>query len=229
VWRNRFLVGRWRFALQDVRERSASPGIEYTAKDVTTGIAYVCLAYERSALNSLRFVHMLFQHLIRYGVEVQHLTVQTDNGSEFIGHIEATRASAFTRLVEERYGARHLTIPIRTPHFNGVVENFHGRVEDDCYTLEPLPTEEEMLERLFGYILYYNFGRPNEGLTMKTLVEALRAKAPEISPNVAAFPPVVLDRVDLPAAELLPPVSGGSGENGPDAHSTHGARVCQDS
>ncbi len=75
-----------------------------------------------------------------------------------------------------------------------------------------------MLERLFGYILYYNFGRPNEGLAMKTPVEALQEKAPEISPDVAAFPPVILDRIDLSATELLPPVSGGSGGNGPDAH-----------
>jgi len=99
-----------------------------------------------------------------------------------------------------------------------VVENFHGRVEDEFYTLEPLPTEAEMLERLFGYILYYNFGRPNEGLGMQTPVQALQAKAPAISPDVAAFPPVVLDRIELSAAELLPPVSGGSGENRPDAH-----------
>src|SRR3972149_4626033 len=139
------------------------PGYEYTAKDVATGIAYVCLAYEGSEINSLRFVHLLFQHLLRHGVDVHHTTVQTDNGSEFLGHPQAKRTSAFTRLVEQRYGARHTTIPVAAPRFNGVVENFHGRVEDEFYTLEPLPTEEEMLERLFGYILYYNFGRPNEG------------------------------------------------------------------
>jgi len=77
-----------------------------------------------------------------------------------------------------------------------------------------------MLERLFGYILYYNFGRPNEGHAMKTPVEALQEKAPEISPDVAAFPPLVLDRIDLSASELLPPVSGsgGGGEIRPDAH-----------
>ncbi len=33
------------------------PGYEYTAKDVTTGTAYVCLAYEASEINSLRFIH----------------------------------------------------------------------------------------------------------------------------------------------------------------------------
>jgi transposase InsO family protein len=193
------------------------PAYEYTAKDVATGIAYVCLAYEASEINSLRFIHVLFQHLIHRGVDVHQLTVQTDNGSEFLGSVHAKRTSPFTRLVEQRYGARHTTIPVRTPRFNGVVENFHGRVEDEFYTVEPLPTEAEMLERLFGYILYYNFGRPNEGLTMHTPVETLQAKAPQISPDVAAFPPVVLDRIDLSAEELLPPISGG-GDNRPDAH-----------
>ncbi len=62
--------------------------------------------------------------------------------------MRAKRPSAFTRLIEEGYGARHITIPVRAPHFNGVVENFHGRIEDEFYTLEPLPTEEEMLELL---------------------------------------------------------------------------------
>ena len=195
------------------------PAYEYTAKDVVTGIAFVCLAYECAEINSLRFIHLLLQHLIRQGVDATQLTVQTDNGTEFIGHVEAKRTAAFTRLVEQRYNARHTTIPVRAPRFNGVVENFHGRVEDEFYALEPLPTEAEMLERLFGYILYYNFGRPNEGLGMKTPVEMLRAKAPRISPDVAAFPPVVLDRLDLSATDLLPPpVSGGSGENRPDAH-----------
>ncbi len=55
---------------------------------------------------------------------------------------------------------------------------------------------------------------------MKTPVEALQEKAPSISPDVAAFPPVILDRIDLSAAELLPPISGGSGENRPDAHNS---------
>ena len=87
---------------------------------------------------------------------------------------------------------------------NGVVKNFHGRIEDESYTLEPLPTEEEMLEWLFGYVLYYNFGRPDEGLGMKTSVEMLQAKASQVSPDVAAYPPVVLDRIDLSAATARP-------------------------
>ncbi len=115
------------------------PSLEYTAKDVTTGIAFVCLAYERSEINSLRFAHLLFQHLLRHGVDVTQLAMQTDNGSEFIGHVTAKRTSAFTRLVEQRYGARHLTIPVRAPRFNGVVENFHGRVEDEFTPSNPCP------------------------------------------------------------------------------------------
>jgi len=201
------------------------PGIEYTAKDVTTGLAFVCLAFERSEINSLRFIHLLFQHLTRHGVDLTQVTVQSDNGSEFIGSVEAKRASAFTRLIEQRYGARHLTIPVRAPRFNGVVENFHGRVEDEFYTIEPLPTEAEMLERLFGYILYYNFGRPNEGLGMKTPIEALQEKAPQISPDVGALSPIVLDRIELSVTDLLPPISGASGENRPDAH-TGPATTC---
>ncbi len=47
---------------------------------------------------------------------------------------------------------------------------------------------------------------------MQTHAEVLQAKTPEISPDVAAFPPLILDRIDWGASELLPPISGG-GEN----------------
>jgi hypothetical protein len=52
-----------------------------------------------------------------------------------------------------------------------------------------VPTEEERLERLFGYILHYTFGRSNEGPAMKTPVEALLEKVPDISPMWLRFLP----------------------------------------
>ncbi len=87
------------------------PAYEYTAKDVVTGIVFLCLAYELSEINSLHFIHLLFQHLIRCRVDVNQTTVQTENGFEFLGHVQAKQTSAFTRLVEQRYGARHTTTP----------------------------------------------------------------------------------------------------------------------
>ncbi len=94
------------------------PAYEYTAKDVATSIASLCLAYEASRSISLRFVHLLFQHVIRHGVDVKQTTIQTDNGSEFIGHVEAKRTSAFARLVEQllRRSPHHRPCPCASLH-----------------------------------------------------------------------------------------------------------------
>jgi hypothetical protein len=141
-----------------------------------------------------------------------------------LGSGTAKRTSPITHLVEQPHGAHHATIPVNAPRFNGVVENFHGRVEDEFYLLEILPTKDEMRERLFGYILYHNFGRPTKGLGMKMPVETLQAKDPKISPDVSAFPPVVFDRIESSAEELLPRISQ-IGDIRPDTHKSSISRL----
>jgi transposase len=94
--------------------RRILPKFEYTMKDVLTGTTLICHALQLMTFNSAKAIAPCLDHFRSHGLDLSQITIQTDNGSEFIGSITAKRDSLFTR----------------------VVENFHGRIEDEFYDLE---------------------------------------------------------------------------------------------
>jgi len=144
--------------------RGKMPRYEYTFRDVATGITYVAFAYEASQTNSMRFVTLVLEHLKAHGIRLQDVSIQTDWGSEFTGPTNAKKRSPVVQLIEDVYGATHTTIPPATPRFNGAVENFHGRIEDELYRVETFSGEAVLLAKSSTYLLYYHFRRPHLGL-----------------------------------------------------------------
>ena len=67
---------------------------------------------------------------------LQRLLSKLDNGSEFIGHISKKEPSGFEELIERVYHGKHQTIPIGKKEWQGSVENFHDRIEDEFYDIE---------------------------------------------------------------------------------------------
>ena len=61
------------------------PLVEYTAREVRSGLLFWAFAQKRSAAASAVFAARIQQHLHRWGVNLRDLAWQTDNGSEFIG------------------------------------------------------------------------------------------------------------------------------------------------
>jgi transposase len=61
------------------------PAVEYTAREVRSGLLFWALAQRRSAAASSVFAARIQQHLERCGISLRDLVWQTDNGSEFIG------------------------------------------------------------------------------------------------------------------------------------------------
>lgn len=59
--------------------------MQYTARDVRSGLLFWAFAQRRSASASAVFAARIQQHLERCGVSLRDLVWQTDNGSEFIG------------------------------------------------------------------------------------------------------------------------------------------------
>jgi transposase len=172
------------------------PKYEYTIRDVVTGTTFVCYAHQLSTLNSARFIALCLDHFRSYGLDTSQITIQTDNGPEFIGSLTAKKDSLFTRVVESTFGARHCTIPPATPHFNGAVENFHGRIEDEFYDLEDLANTPDLLSKAFTYMLYFNLERPNLNLK-KTPLQAVQQQTHIQDPRFMAFPPLLLDHLPL--------------------------------
>ena len=181
--------------------RGSLPKFEYTIKDVLTGTTFICYAHQLSTFNSAKFIALCLDHFGSYGLDLSQITIQTDNGSEFIGSITAKKDSLFTLVVEKTFGARHVTIPPATPRFNGSVENFHGRIEDEFYDLEDLLNLPDLLGKALTYMLYFNLERPNLSLK-KTPFEAVRQQTKIKDPRFMVFPPLVLDRLPLFGPQL---------------------------
>lgn len=82
------------------------------------------------------------------------------------------------------------------------MENFHGRIEDEFYDLEDLPTLSTLLNKAYTYMLYFNLERVNLNLK-RAPFEMVRERNHIKDPNFMDFPPVVLDYLPLEAPDLL--------------------------
>src|SRR6266852_6198405 len=61
------------------------PLVQYTARDVRSGLLFLAFAQRRSAAASEVFAARIQRHLDRWGVSLRDLVWQTDNGGEFVG------------------------------------------------------------------------------------------------------------------------------------------------
>ena len=61
------------------------PKYQYTARDVVSGLQFVSYAGECSITYSILFIERILTHLKDCGVDTSKITIQSDNGSEFIG------------------------------------------------------------------------------------------------------------------------------------------------
>jgi transposase len=90
--------------------RRGLPLIQYTAREVNSGLQFLAYAQDRSLANSNLFAELLIDHFKSNGVALGGGAFQTDNGSEFIGSWNAKDDSAFTKTVESVKGLIHRTM-----------------------------------------------------------------------------------------------------------------------
>src|SRR5713101_901978 len=85
------------------------PAIQYTAREVRSGLLFWAFAERRSAAASAVFAARIQQHLDRYGISLRDLVWQTDNGSEFIGgHDPQGKPTGFPAALRD---SQHVRIP----------------------------------------------------------------------------------------------------------------------
>jgi len=170
------------------------PNFQYTARDQLTGTMFVCYAWEHSLINSVRFVSALFEHLKKFGVYPGDITIQTDNGSEFIGNIFAKEDSGFTGLIEQIYHAKHVTIPIGRKEYQGVAESSHGRIEYEFYDIETFSSLDLFLSKAYTYLLYWNLDRKKIA-DKKSPIMLIKEKCGIFDTLIGDFKPFILDEV----------------------------------
>ncbi|HKS66511.1 MAG TPA: helix-turn-helix domain-containing protein [Candidatus Acidoferrales bacterium] len=163
-------------------QRLKLPLIQYTARDVRSGLLFWAFAEGRSASASAVFAARVQQHLDRYGVSLRDLVWQTDNGGEFKGDFPKALG-----------GSQHVRIPPSAHTYQSDVETVHRLEEDEFFDLEDFSSRGDFLAKAHTYQLYFNLVRPNshkENQSPRQIIERLDPRSPI---QLCLLPPVFLD------------------------------------
>jgi transposase len=186
-------------------KRHGLPKVQYTARDVRSGLQFLAFASRRSASASALFAQRIQVHLQRCGVILRDLTWQTDNGSEFIGELQPDGSRSHFPAAVTFFGSQHERIPPAAHTYQSDVETVHRLIEDEFFDLENFSSRADFLAKASLYQLYFNLARPNShkrGLTPWQIIQQLEPRLPL---DLCLLPPVFLDyRLDSQGGYDLP-------------------------
>src|SRR5579859_5479786 len=171
--------------------RLGLPVIQYTAREVRSGLLFWAFAEKRSAAASAVFAARIQQHLDRYGVSLRDLVWQTDNGSEFIGgHDRSGKPTGFPAALGS---SQHARIPPAAHTYQSDVETVHRLEEDEFFDLEDFASRGDFLAKTHTYQLYFNLVRPNSHKENQSPWQIIQRLAPRSPLGLCLLPPVLLD------------------------------------
>ena len=163
-------------------QRLHLPAIQYTAREIRSGLLFWAFAQDRSASASSVFACRIQQHLDRYGVSLRALVWQTDNGGEFKGD--------FPKALGD---SQHVRIPPAAHTYQSDVETVHRLEEDEFFDLEDFSSRGEFLAKVHTYQLYFNLVRPNSHKGNQSPWQIIERLAPRSPLALCLLPPVFLD------------------------------------
>ncbi len=158
------------------------PVIQYTAREIRSGLLFWAFAQARSASASAVFAARIQQHLHRYGVSLRDLVWQTDNGGEFKGD--------FSKALGD---SQHVRIPPAAHTYQSDVETVHRLEEDEFFDLEDFASRGDFLAKVHTYQLYFNLARPNSHKENQSPWQIIERLAPRSPLELCLLPPVFLD------------------------------------
>ena len=169
------------------------PKVQYTARDVTSGMMFLGFADERSLTYATLFAEYLNVLLQKAGADLSKTVRQTDNGSEYVGSWQSKEPSAYTKAIESVPGQVHFTIFPGAHRFQADIETAHNLIEMEFYEIETFKNRNDFLNKAYSYQLFFNLLRPNSYKENKTPWQIAKEKDPRISIEIAKIPPVFLD------------------------------------
>jgi hypothetical protein len=107
-------------------KRRGLPVVQYTAREVRSGLQFLAYASRRSAEASELFAERIRRHLQRCGVELCDLTWQTYAGSEFIGTLQPDGSRCHFPAAVTSSGCLHDRIPPAAHTYQSDVETVGG-------------------------------------------------------------------------------------------------------
>jgi transposase-like protein len=169
------------------------PLVQYTAREVRTGLTFADYAQSRSASLACVFAERVISHLAACGVELSKVGFQTDNGSEYIGGKDGQgRLHGFKPTVEG-HGLSHNFIPPSAHTYNSDVETVHRLCEDEFFDREGFRNRSHFLAKAQSYWLYFNVARRNSFKQDRCPLEMLRELTPHVNPRITIWPSVFLE------------------------------------
>ena len=163
-------------------QRLGLPTIQYTAREIRSGLLFWAFAEQRCASASAVFASRIQQHLDRYGVSLRDLVWQTDNGSEFKGEFPQALGDS-----------QHVRIPPAAHTYQSDVETVHRLEEDEIFDLEDFASRGDFLAKAHTYQLYFNLVRPNSHKEYQSPWQIIERLAPRSPLELCLLPPVFLD------------------------------------
>ncbi len=174
-------------------KKNKLPIVQYTHREVSTGIQFLAYANERSLTYSTLFASYINEHLEKYNLLPAESTRQTDNGSEYIGSWNAKKDSSYTREINRIEGQKHSTIFPGAKTCQSDVETVHSSIETEFYEIESFSCRDEFLSKAYTYQMFFNFERPNTYKENKTPWELAKEKRPDLKKEALILPPIDLD------------------------------------
>ena len=166
--------------------------VQFTFREPVSGLQYLGFGDEKSLVNATIFADALLSELKERGVDVSKMTIQSDNGSEFIGSYLAKRDSSFTMTVN-KFGAEHFTIPPRAHTWQADVETVHNLIENEFYKIEKFSSKEDFKYKATVYQLFFNLVRKNYYKGGKSPLQIIRERNEGIPESVCLIRPIFLD------------------------------------
>lgn len=177
------------------------PLIQYTAREVRTGLTFADYAQERSAALACIFAQRVMNHLAASGVPLEEVGFQSDNGSEYTGGRDRRRPPHGFKPTVEARGITHTFIPPAAYTYNSDVETVHRLCEDEFFDRESFRSRPHFLDKVAAYWRYFNVARKNGYKGYRTPLDLLRQLTPNVNPRITLWQPAFLDPLQ---STLLP-------------------------
>ena len=168
------------------------PKVQYTFREISTGVQFLGYANERSLFHSELFAEHINNHLKEYNLLVENGIRQTDNGSEYCGSWSAKKSSAYTLAIESAK-LIHGTIPPGAHRWQSDVETVHNLIEVEFFEIEIFTDRDDFMKKAYTYELFFNLERPNTYKENKSPWQLVQEKDPTVPIEALMLPPVDLD------------------------------------
>lgn len=168
------------------------PQVQYTFREVSTGIMFLGYADDKSLTYSSLFAEYVQEHLQKFNIGLTNSIRQTDNGSEYIGNIRNKNISEYTKIIESIPGQKHQTIIPGCHRMQADVETVHDIIEREFFEVESFTSYANFFNKIYSYLMFFNLERINTYKEYKSPLQLAKEKMPGVDEKLLMLPPIDL-------------------------------------